>query len=149
MPPSSVIQEDPTWSVVSLEDWAVVEVSSGLICVSLIPLKPLVKRFFPCLLGTSRRISEEVPPMRLSPSGSALKSKMLPGRRLNRYVDVIRSMKSSHKVEHQIESEIGVIIAKVAVVEGSNSRTSHGSDLIPVRSMGNIQMSIPSSSSIL
>lgn len=87
--------------------------------------------------------------MRLSPSG--LKSKMLPGRTLNRYADVIRSVKSPHKFEHPIESGIGFVLAKVAMVEGSNIRTSH--DQVPVRSMGNIRINaekpISSPSSIL
>ncbi len=40
------LRADPTWSVVTAEDWAVVEICSGLICASLIPLRPLFKKLF-------------------------------------------------------------------------------------------------------
>lgn len=40
------LRDDPTWSVVTAEDWAVVEICSGLICASLVPLRPLFRKIF-------------------------------------------------------------------------------------------------------
>ena len=50
---------DPTWWISKTENWVLAEYSSGLICASLIHLKPLVKTLMPCLLDSPRENSEK------------------------------------------------------------------------------------------
>lgn len=44
---------DPTWSMVNVSVWAMVETSVGVICASLPAIKPLIIRFAPRLLMSS------------------------------------------------------------------------------------------------
>ena len=45
---------DPTWSVVFLQNWETVEYCSGMICASLIHLKPVIKAIGPIPLCPTR-----------------------------------------------------------------------------------------------
>lgn len=61
---AAVFDSSPSWWIVKTEDWVLSEYSSGLICASLIHLKPLVQRLLPSLLGDSREHSKDVQPAR-------------------------------------------------------------------------------------
>ena len=52
-----IIRVDPTWAVVTAEVWAVVEICSGLICASLIPLRPVFKKIFARSRGTAQTMA--------------------------------------------------------------------------------------------
>lgn len=52
-------RSDPTWGVVSAEDWEVVEISSGLICASLVPLRPVFKKLFGCSRERTRQMAQQ------------------------------------------------------------------------------------------
>lgn len=49
---------DPTWWISKTENWVLAEYSSGLICASLIHLKPIVKMLIPCLLDSPHKLPE-------------------------------------------------------------------------------------------
>lgn len=51
--PPEVFQSDLTWWLVTMQNWSAVEYGSGMICASLILLKPLIKIVFPNILGRS------------------------------------------------------------------------------------------------
>lgn len=57
---AAVFDSSPSWWIVKTEDWVLAEYSSGLICASLIHLKPLVQRLLPSLLGDSREHFKDV-----------------------------------------------------------------------------------------
>lgn len=59
--PPEVFSSDLTWWLVDMQDWVAVEYGSGMICASLILLKPLIKLLFPRLLGGSLHESPIVP----------------------------------------------------------------------------------------
>lgn len=48
-----VFQSDLTWWLITMQNWTAVEYGSGMICASLILLKPLIKIVFPSILGRS------------------------------------------------------------------------------------------------
>lgn len=41
------------------QEWAVVEICSGIICASLVPLRPLYKKIFACWQGRSGRMAHQ------------------------------------------------------------------------------------------
>lgn len=55
----SQFSSDPTWWISKTENWVLAEYASGLICASLIHLKPLVKALVPCLLGPACEQTKE------------------------------------------------------------------------------------------
>ena len=58
----SALESDPTWWISNTENWVLAEYCSGLICASMIHLKPLVKMLLPFLLGDTREHSKDVEP---------------------------------------------------------------------------------------
>ncbi len=68
-------REDPTWYVVPMEDWAIVEICSGLIYASLLPLKPLIKIFVPWLFKLPKMNVDAVRPSRSGVSAYLFGSK--------------------------------------------------------------------------
>lgn len=59
---SAVFDSNPSWWIVKTENWVLSEYSSGLMCASLIHLKPLVQRIIPSLLGDSREHLKDASP---------------------------------------------------------------------------------------
>jgi len=59
---AAVFDSSPSWWIVKTEDWVLWEYSCGLICASLIHIKPLVQRLLPSLLGDSREHFKNVQP---------------------------------------------------------------------------------------
>ena len=55
--------------MVSAQDWAIVEVCSGLICASLLHLKPLITTFASSFVQTSQAVMSRVRPSRSWASG--------------------------------------------------------------------------------
>ncbi|KAL9577381.1 MAG: hypothetical protein Q9212_006398 [Teloschistes hypoglaucus] len=51
--PPEVFQSDLTWWLITMQNWTAVEYGAGMICASLILLKPLIKILFPNVLGRS------------------------------------------------------------------------------------------------
>ena len=51
--PPALYKSDLTWWLVESQDWIAVETGSGMICASLILLKPLINVLFPKVLGGS------------------------------------------------------------------------------------------------
>jgi hypothetical protein len=50
-------REDPTWEAVLAHDWEAIEYCTGLICASLIHLKPLLLAIAPSVLGHTHTVS--------------------------------------------------------------------------------------------
>ena len=73
---STSLRQDPTWSAVTAEDWAIVEIGGGLICASLVPLKPLIHRMLPGLFSVSKRISFMMAPARPLTSDSVYEARV-------------------------------------------------------------------------
>lgn len=57
---AAAFNADPTWWITKTENWVLAEYSSGLICASLIHLKPLAKKLLPFLLGDTPGSTQEV-----------------------------------------------------------------------------------------
>ncbi|KAH6706333.1 hypothetical protein BKA61DRAFT_558837 [Leptodontidium sp. MPI-SDFR-AT-0119] len=52
---------DITWAVVPALVWCTIEIDVGIICACLPTLKPVLRRHFPILLGSSGRVSSRTP----------------------------------------------------------------------------------------
>ena len=57
---AAAFDADPTWWITRTENWVLAEYASGLICASLIHLKPLVKTLLPFLLGDIHENTKDV-----------------------------------------------------------------------------------------
>lgn len=93
---------DPTWIVVSLQDWEAVEYCTALICASLIHLKPLAKIITTSILGPIHPTS---PPRGISECRSP--AYLLDARASSRY-DAISAKRHAFSVISAFRSVKGI-----------------------------------------
>ncbi len=101
--------------MVSTRNWIAIEYCSGLICASLIHLRPLIERLLPILLGTSReksRASRVTTRKATGISEFALEPRASMKRRLDPYVQLNTTAIRANAVEDGETSEGGIRITR-------------------------------------
>jgi hypothetical protein len=101
--------------MVSTRNWIAIEYCSGLICASLIHLRPLIERLLPGLLGVTREDLNKSKPATQKPTGPrefALNSRASMKRRLDPYVQMNTTAIRANTVGDSETSEGGIRITR-------------------------------------
>lgn len=109
---------DAAWFLVPAEIWAIVEIGSGVICASLVPLKPLVKLLVPFLVEIPQQIGSGVRTFRSRASMQVSKARGMTRLKLDPYAHMANSPSCAENSDNAIEKGEGVTaIEDVLIME--------------------------------
>ena len=102
--------------MVPAQDWAIVEICSGLICASLVPLKPLVKVGLPCLAEPSQGVLYAARPSRIRASVPAFEPGDMTKLQLDHRMYMTTSATCGGTSEDALEKGQGITVTKDVLI---------------------------------
>lgn len=125
---------DAAWFLAPAEIWAIVEIGFGVICASLVPLKPLVKLLVPCLVEISQQIGSGVRSFRSRASLQVFKARGMTRLKLDPYAQMANSPPCAGNSDHTVERGAGVAATKDVLIMESYPDMQHTPEKVVLHS---------------
>lgn len=125
---------DAAWFFAPAENWAIVEICSGIICASLAPLKPLFKLLLPFLVELPQMIASGVRTFRLRAWAQVIKAKDMMRLKLDPYAHMPNSPPCAGNSDNTVERGEGVTATKEVSSIESHSDLQHIPEKVVIRS---------------
>lgn len=120
-----MLRADAAWFSVAAENWSIVEICSGIICASLVPVKPLVKLLVPFLVEKSQMIASGVRKFRSRESAQVFKIKEMTSLKTVPYAHMANSPTCAGNGDDTVERGEGITTTNDLVIMESYPDLQH------------------------